>query len=168
MRKALVESRNIPAVRTLDAVGINRATDFLGNLGMTFNDKLTLQNGIGLYISTEQEAAYAAFANGGTYYKPHLLNHVVTADGKTHNYGVKGKRAMSPATAFMITDMLKGVMTSSNGSVPRLISPDSIKRVRLGQLPILMITHHKFLVTRPWIRGLLDTLKLLAFHFDRV
>ncbi|GAX07857.1 penicillin-binding protein 1A [Secundilactobacillus silagincola] len=117
MRKALVESRNIPAVRTLDAVGINRATDFLGNLGMTFNDKLTLQNGIGLYISTEQEAAaYAAFANGGTYYKPHLLNHVVTADGKTHNYGVKGKRAMSPATAFMITDMLKGVMTSSNGS----------------------------------------------------
>ncbi|MCH5461440.1 penicillin-binding protein [Lactobacillus sp. LC28-10] len=117
MRKALVESRNIPAVRTLDAVGINRATNFLGKLGMTFNDKLTLQNGIGLYISTEQEAAaYAAFANGGTYYKPHMLNRVVTADGKSHSYGVKGTRAMSPATAFMITDMLKGVMTSSNGS----------------------------------------------------
>ncbi|GAX02034.1 transglycosylase domain-containing protein [Secundilactobacillus silagei] len=117
MRKALVESRNIPAVRTLEAVGINRATNFLGNLGMTFNDKLTLQNGIGLYISTEQEAAaYAAFANGGTYYKPHLLNRVVTADGKSHSYGAKGTRAMSPATAFMITDMLKGVMTSTNGS----------------------------------------------------
>lgn len=117
MRKALVESRNIPAVRTMDAVGVNRATDFLGNLGMTFKNKLTLQNGIGLYISTEQEAAaYAAFANGGTYYKPHLLNHVVTADGQTHSYHAKGTRAMSPATAFMITDMLKGVMTSPNGS----------------------------------------------------
>ncbi|MTV81141.1 PBP1A family penicillin-binding protein [Secundilactobacillus folii] len=117
MRRAIVESRNIPAVRTLDAVGINRATDFMSNLGMTFKDKLTLQNGIGVYVSTEQEAAaYAAFANGGTYYKPHLLNRVVTADGQSHSYSSKGTRAMSPATAFMLTDMMKGVMTSSNGS----------------------------------------------------
>lgn len=117
MRKALVESRNIPAVRTLDAVGISKATKFMSNLGMSFSNKLTLQNGIGVYISTEQEAAaYAAFANGGTYYKPHLLNRVVTADGKSHSYSSNGVKAMSPATAFMITNMLKGVMTSTNGS----------------------------------------------------
>lgn len=117
MRKALVESRNIPAIRTLSAVGISDATKFLGKLGMTFSNKLTLQNGIGAYISTEQEAAaYAAFANGGTYYKPHLLDRVVTADGKSHSYSSKGTRAMSKATAFMITDMLKGVINSSNGS----------------------------------------------------
>ncbi|ANZ62092.1 transglycosylase domain-containing protein [Secundilactobacillus paracollinoides] len=117
MRKALVESRNIPAIRTLDAVGITKATKFLSGLGMTFKDKLTLQNGIGAYISTEQEAAgYSAFANGGTYYKPSLLNKVVTKDGKSHSYGSTGKRAMSSATAFMITNMLKGVINSSNGS----------------------------------------------------
>lgn len=117
MRRAIVESRNIPAVRTLDAVGVTRATSFLSKLGMTFKDKLSLQNGIGVYVSTEQEAAaYAAFANGGTYYKPHLLNRVVTADGQSHSYTAKGTRAMSPATAFMLTDMMKGVMTDSNGS----------------------------------------------------
>lgn len=117
MRKALVESRNIPAIRTLDAVGITKATKFMAGLGMTFKNKLTLQNGIGAYISTEQEAAgYSAFANGGTYYKPTLLNKVVTKDGKSHSYSSTGKKAMSSATAFMITNMLKGVINSSDGS----------------------------------------------------
>lgn len=117
MRKALYESRNIPAVRTLQNVGIKRATAFLKGLGMTFDKTLTLQNGIGLYISSEQEAAaYAAFANGGTYYKPYLVSKVVTQDGKAHNYLSTGKKAMSSATAFMLTDMMKDVITNENGS----------------------------------------------------
>jgi len=117
MRKALYESRNIPAVRTLQNVGISKATGFLKGLGMSFDKTLTLQNGIGLYISTEQEAAaYAAFANGGTYYKPYLVSKVVTQDGKAHNYASTGNRAMSSATAFMLTDMMKDVMTNENGS----------------------------------------------------
>ncbi|MFD1549099.1 transglycosylase domain-containing protein [Levilactobacillus fuyuanensis] len=117
MRKALYESRNIPAIRTLQNVGIKKATTFLDGLGMSFDKTLTLQNGIGLYISTEQEAAaYAAFANGGTYYKPYLVSKVVTQDGKAHNYVSTGKRAMSAATAFMLTDMMKDVMTNENGS----------------------------------------------------
>ncbi|WP_125583553.1 transglycosylase domain-containing protein [Levilactobacillus cerevisiae] len=117
MRKALYESRNIPAIRTLQNVGISKATTFLKGLGMTFDKTLTLQNGIGLYISTEQEAAaYAAFANGGNYYKPYLVSKVVTQDGKAHKYSSTAKRAMSAATAFMLTDMMKDVMTNENGS----------------------------------------------------
>ncbi|GAY72999.1 PBP1A family penicillin-binding protein [Lentilactobacillus kosonis] len=117
MRKALVESRNIPALRTLENVGVPKAQGFLKNLGMSFDKELELQNGIGLYVSSEQlAAAYAAFANGGVYHKPYLINKIVQADGKTKTYTAKGKRAMSPATAFMITDMLKGVMDSEGGS----------------------------------------------------
>ena len=117
MRKALYESRNIPAVRTLQNVGIKKATTFLKGLGMTFDKTLTLQNGIGLYISSEQEAAaYAAFANGGTYYKPYLVSKVVTQDGKSHKYSSNGNKAMSSATAFMLTDMMKDVITNENGS----------------------------------------------------
>ncbi len=117
MRKALVESRNIPAIRTLENVGVTKATSFLKKLGMTFKKPLSLQNGIGLYISSEQlAAAYAAFSNGGTYYKPYLINKIVEANGQSKHFKSKGKRAMSPATAFMITNMLKGVMDSSNGS----------------------------------------------------
>lgn len=117
MRKALVESRNIPAIRTLENVGVSKATGFLKNLGMSFKKPLELQNGIGLYVSSEQlAAAYAAFSNGGTYYKPYIINRIVQANGVVKKFHPKGKRAMSPATAFMITNMLKGVMTDANGS----------------------------------------------------
>ncbi|WP_283678738.1 PBP1A family penicillin-binding protein [Lentilactobacillus sp. Marseille-Q4993] len=117
MRKALIESRNIPAIRTLENVGIDRAQKFLKGLGMPFDKQLELQNGIGLYISSEQLAAsYAAFANGGTYYKPYYINKIVQSNGQTKTFESKGKRAMTPATAFMITSMLKGVMTDSSGS----------------------------------------------------
>ncbi|XIF20227.1 MAG: penicillin-binding protein [Acetilactobacillus jinshanensis] len=117
MRRALVESRNIPAIRTLHHVGIGPATKFLKGLGMTFNQKLQLQNGIGAYISPLQEAAaYSAFSNGGIYHKPYTIKKVVEPDGQTHHFKSPGHRAMSPATAFMMTNMLKGVITDPKGS----------------------------------------------------
>ena len=118
MRAALVQSRNVPAIRTLQQVGIKRATDFVNGLGISQKDPYTLQSGIALYISPLQvSAAYAAFANGGTYYKPYYISSITTQDGNVKQFNPHGKRAMSRATAYMITDMLKGVFnTSEQGS----------------------------------------------------
>lgn len=117
MREALVQSRNVPAIRALQAVGIKRATSFLDGLGISQKQLYTLQNGIALYISPLQvSAAYAAFANGGTYYKPYYISSITTQDGSVKQFNPKGKRAMNKATAYMITDMLKGVFTDSQGS----------------------------------------------------
>lgn len=117
MRDALIQSRNVPAIRALQAVGISRATTFLDGLGISQKDPYTLQNGIALYISPLQvSAAYAAFANGGTYYKPYYISSITTQDGAVKQFSPKGKRAMNKATAYMITDMLKGVFTDSEGS----------------------------------------------------
>ncbi|MBM6811790.1 PBP1A family penicillin-binding protein [Limosilactobacillus reuteri] len=117
MREALVQSRNVPAIRALQAVGIKRATSFLDGLGISQKQPHTLQNGIALYISPLQvSAAYAAFANGGTYYKPYYISSITTQDGSVKQFNPKGKRAMNKATAYMITDMLKGVFTDSQGS----------------------------------------------------
>ena len=117
VRDALIQSRNVPAIRTLQDVGISKASDFMEGLGITSKDGYTLSNGIGLYISTLQEAAaYAAFANGGIYHKPTYIHKVVTNDGKIYKYKSKGSRAMSKATAFLMTSILKGVTTDSNGS----------------------------------------------------
>ena len=117
MRSALVQSRNIPALRTLQDVGITKATKFLTKLGITSKTDYELQNGIGLYISPLQEAAaYAAFANGGTYYKPYYISSITTKSGETHKYSAQGEKAMKSSTAFMITDMLKDVIDSSSGT----------------------------------------------------
>ncbi|WP_125707999.1 PBP1A family penicillin-binding protein [Lacticaseibacillus porcinae] len=119
MRKALVGSRNVPAVRTLATVGMSRATTFLKGLGINLSsaEKQALSSGIGATVNTEEEAgAYGAFANGGTYYKPYYVRKVVAADGTTTNFDATGTRAMKSSTAYMITDMLKGVLTSSDGT----------------------------------------------------
>lgn len=117
MRAALVQSRNVPAIRTLQDVGIKRATTFLNGLGISQKKPHTLQNGIGLYISPLQvSAAYAAFANGGTYYEPYYISSITTQDGNVKRFSSKGHQAMNKATAYMMTDMLKGVFTDSQES----------------------------------------------------
>ncbi|KRN88901.1 transglycosylase domain-containing protein [Ligilactobacillus ceti] len=113
MRDALVQSRNIPAIHTLNAVGVTRAQNFIGKLGFKYKKRLETQNGIGLPSSTLQNAAaYAAFANGGTYYKPSFIRKIQTADDQVKTFSSEGKQAMKPSTAYMITDMLKGVLTN--------------------------------------------------------
>ncbi|UQS85363.1 PBP1A family penicillin-binding protein [Apilactobacillus apisilvae] len=133
MHKALVESRNIPAIRTLQNVGIDNGTRFLASLGMKFKDPLNLQNGIGLYISPQQEAAaYGAFANNGVYHKPYLINKVVTSDNVSHNISSNGVQAMSPSTAFMMNSMLKGVMNLPYGSGTAAKVPGLIEAGKTG------------------------------------
>ncbi|MEE5988758.1 penicillin-binding protein [Ligilactobacillus equi] len=116
MQQALIESRNIPAVKTLEKVGIDKSTQFLSKLGFNIKN-LHYSNAIGLDASSLQNAAaYAAFANGGTYYQPTYINKIVTANGDVKEYASEGVRAMDRSTAFMITAMLKKVITSSNGT----------------------------------------------------
>ncbi len=65
--------------------------------------------------SEKMAAAYAAFANGGTYYAPQYVNKIVYTDGTTTDFTTEGKRVMTEETAYMMTDMLKSVMTYGNG-----------------------------------------------------
>ncbi|NEY20554.1 PBP1A family penicillin-binding protein [Bacillus ginsengihumi] len=128
MRKALYNSRNIPALKTFREVGSDDANKFAKNLGFNFGDKGKNESasiGGGLGVSPLQMAgAYAAFGNDGVYNKPHAIRKIVLRDGVTEikpNY--QSKVAMSDYTAYMITDMLKDVLTKGTGtaaSIPGL------------------------------------------------
>lgn len=114
LRTALSASRNTPALRTLREVGFDNASAFLEKLGITVmnNNQKTLveSNAIGFYASPLQMgAAYGAFANGGTYYKPFTITKIVLQSGESATYSSPGTRVMKDSTAFMITDVLKGV-----------------------------------------------------------
>ncbi|WP_125608103.1 PBP1A family penicillin-binding protein [Lapidilactobacillus bayanensis] len=118
MRYALAQSRNVPAVKTLETVGLTKASQFASNLGITLPSNAGLSAGIGSGISTLQvAAAYSAFSNGGTYYKPRYISEITTADNIKHEYDQgSGKTAMKSSTAYMITDMLKDVISSGTGT----------------------------------------------------
>lgn len=124
VKAALQYSRNVPAVKTLEAVGLDKANKFLNNLGI-FYPELLYSNAISSNTtdastkygasSEKMAAAYASFANGGTYYKPQYVNKVVFSDGSTKEFAPEGNRVMTPETAYMMTDILKSVMTYGNG-----------------------------------------------------
>lgn len=114
IRQALVESRNIPALKTFKSVKNSDIKTFVQNLGLSpevaSNGKLHEAHAIGGYTGESPESvagAYAAFANGGVYNEPHSFTKVVfDKSGKTYTNNYKKVKAMSPETAYMITDML--------------------------------------------------------------
>ena len=121
---ALQQSRNVPAVRALEKVGLKKAKKFLSSIGIDYPE-MVYANAISSNTSDSSNkygassekmaAAYATFANGGTYYKPQYVNRVVFSDGTTKNFETSGTRVMKEATAYMMTDMLKSVITAGLG-----------------------------------------------------
>ena len=114
MRQALVESRNVPAVKTFQSVDNEKIKEFVTNLGlhpgMDSNGKLYEADAIGGYngeYPLSVAGAYSAFANGGYYIEPHTVTKIKFDEtGKVEEYEPERTKVMSAATAYMITDML--------------------------------------------------------------
>ncbi|HCX40325.1 MAG TPA: penicillin-binding protein [Lactobacillus acetotolerans] len=116
IRHALEQSRNVPAVKTLNKVGVNRASAFAKRMGINVPTNSGLSVAIGANASSLQMAgAYSAFATMGIYHKPQFVSKIETPDGLVRNYDSAGVRVMKKSTAYMITDMLKGVIKSGSG-----------------------------------------------------
>lgn len=124
LQYALQQSRNVPAVETLNKVGLNRAKTFLNGLGIDY-PSIHYSNAISSNTtesdkkygasSEKMAAAYAAFANGGTYYKPMYIHKVVFSDGSEKEFSNVGTRAMKETTAYMMTEMMKTVLSYGTG-----------------------------------------------------
>ena len=122
---AIQESRNVTAVKTLEAVGLDESLKFLNRIGINYPEMFyvnafssnTSKSGNEYGASSEKmAAAYAAFANGGTYYKPQYVNRVVFSDGTEKTFSNNGSKAMKETTAYMMTDMMKTVLQSGTGT----------------------------------------------------
>ena len=125
LQTAIQQSRNVPAVETLDRVGLDKAKKFLNGLGIDYPTMVyanaissnTTESGKQYGASSEKMAtAYAAFANGGIYHKPMYINKVVFSDGSSKEFSDQGTRAMKETTAYMMTEMMKTVLYYGNGT----------------------------------------------------
>ena len=121
VREAVTKSLNVPAVKTLSEVGVERAKDFAKRCGIEFDDKddsLALALGGFTYcVSPLQIAgAYSCFASGGIYNTPTLIKKITDRNGLTvYEYKQDSRRVMSEANAYILTSMLKSVVTEGTG-----------------------------------------------------
>lgn len=133
-KNALARSLNIPAVKILQRLTVDESYDFLVNSvgitslvesrelnGKTYSDKNYSSLSLGGLTDgvsvTEMAGAFGIFPNHGTYKKPTTYIRVEDHNGKIILEGEdKGKRAISEDTAYLMNDMLIGVVRSGTGT----------------------------------------------------
>lgn len=128
LRDALAYSRNVPALQAFQSVDNKKIIEFVSKLGITPEVNkygyIHEAHSIGAFTGSnalEMAGAYAAFANGGTYYEPYTVNKVVfRSTGREETYKPEPVEAMSDSTAFMITDVLKSAVSYGLSSAARV------------------------------------------------
>jgi penicillin-binding protein 1A len=113
IRKALALSRNIPAVRILDEIGIKNGVDMVKRMGLPNPMAPFLPSALG---ATEEPllpmvSAYSTFPNGGVRVEPVWIRKVVDRDGNViEEAKPKSYKVISEYVAGLMVDMMRGVV----------------------------------------------------------
>jgi len=113
LRRALAQSRNIPALKMADKVGIKSVIDYAHRFGITSNIPAYLPIALGSADLTlfEQTSAFSVFPNDGVHVTPRYINKVSDYDGHILEQNVPDvKDVVSARTARIMTSMLREVV----------------------------------------------------------
>jgi penicillin-binding protein 1A len=122
---AFAESRNIPALRLADRVGIHKVIDMAHRFGVTSNIPPYLPVALGAVEITlqEQVASYSVFPNDGLRITPRMIRKVSNADGIvlwSDNPAVT--QVIDQQTARTMMGLLEGVTQHGTGAAARALN----------------------------------------------
>jgi 1A family penicillin-binding protein len=118
LEQALEESVNVATVKLQERVGVSKTIHVARRLGITspLHTDLTIALGSSDVTLLELTSAYSVLANQGTWVAPTTIRHVTDTDGKLlEEHAPQGKEALAPETAYVITQMLRGVVERGTG-----------------------------------------------------
>jgi len=125
LRKALETSRNVPAVKLGQSVGINRVVEIARTLGIKspMDPVISLPLGAVDLTPLELAGAYATFANYGWHSDPTLIMQVTDSNGNIIlDNTPKPQLVLDPWASAALTDVLRGVIsqgTATNAQIGR-------------------------------------------------
>jgi penicillin-binding protein 1B len=124
-RAALETSRNLPAVRLALAVGLEAVIATARAMGVTSALEPVPSLSLGAAALTPRELAtvYATLAAGGVRPPVHLLAAAVGPDGRPRRLAPlpPAERALPAPVAFLVTDVLRGVLDRGTGAAARAL-----------------------------------------------
>jgi penicillin-binding protein 1A len=115
---ALVKSRNVVAVRLLEKVGTQKVIEYAHRMGIssTLGPYLSLALGSFEVSLLDMTSAFTTFPNLGRSAEPIFINRIEDRDGRVvREFSPALRPALSPQTAFVMLDMLKGVVDRGTG-----------------------------------------------------
>jgi penicillin-binding protein 1A len=118
LRRALAQSRNIPALKIAESLGIKTVIDYAHRFGVTSNIPAYLPVAVGAADLTlfEQTSAYSVFPNDGVRITPRYITKVTDYEGRVleEDYP-EVKDVISARTARTMTSMLREVVQHGTG-----------------------------------------------------
>ena len=118
LRHALAESRNIPAVKLAERVGIKTVIEYAHKFGITSEIQPYLPVALGSAEVTllEHTAAYSTFPNDGVRLSPHFIRKVTDYDGHVMEQNFADVRdVISAHSARVMVELLRGVVQNGTG-----------------------------------------------------
>ena len=118
LRRALAGSRNVPAVKLTDKLGVNSVIDMARRFGITtpLPPYLPLALGAADMRLIEHVSAFTVFPDDGIRIDPHLIRRVTSYDGALLEDAHPGIHdVISPETARTLTAMLEDVVKFGTG-----------------------------------------------------
>ena len=118
LRRALAQSRNIPALKLADGLGIKTVIDYAHRFGITSNLRPYLPVALGAAEVTplEQTTAFSVFPNDGVRITPRYITKVTDYEGRVLEEDFPDvKDVISARTARIMTSMLRDVVLHGTG-----------------------------------------------------
>jgi len=118
LRRALAQSRNIPALKLANKVGIKSVIDYADRFGITSKLPPYLPVALGSAEITlmEQTSAYSVFPNDGVRVSPRYITRVTDYEGRVLEEDFpEVKDVISERTARIMTSMLREVVLHGTG-----------------------------------------------------
>jgi penicillin-binding protein 1A len=118
LRRALAQSRNIPALKLANKVGIKSVIDYAERFGVTSKLPPYLPVALGSAEITllEQASAYSVFPNDGVRVSPRYITRVTDYEGRVLEEDFPDvKDVISERTARIMTSMLREVVLHGTG-----------------------------------------------------
>jgi penicillin-binding protein 1A len=125
LRRALAESRNIPAVKLAEKAGMTSVANYARRFGMTSPIPLLLPVALGAADLTlfEQTAAFTVFPNDGIRIEPRFIRKVTDYEGHVLEEDFPdAKDVVSSRTARIMVSLLQGVVQHGTGAAARKLN----------------------------------------------
>ena len=122
LQQAIEESVNVVTVKLQERIGLAKTIQVARRLGITspLDVNLSLALGTSDVSLLEMTSAYGALANQGVWMPPVTIRYVTDAQGKLLEEHVpEGREALAPETAYVITQMLRGVVERGTGQAAK-------------------------------------------------
>ncbi len=126
LKTALEKSLNSIAVKLLEKVGIQRVIDITHKMGIKsyMGNNLSLALGACDVTPLEMASSYGVIANGGIRVPPTGIIKVVDNEGNIlYDPGYHGEKVLEPETAFVMTEMMRGVIEQGTGTSAKIGRP---------------------------------------------